>query len=90
MNTKQKIIIWLAVSGFVLMTVYPPTFVQEAYHTPSGSTSYRQVTTYQFLFDKLTKTIDYDRLWLQWLILAIVTVGALCTFKVPKRNQSQN
>ena len=81
MARKQSIILWLGITIILLMTMFPPILKTVPLEGSAGS-SYRQVIEYEYYFTKSVKKILLLRLFMEWFVVAIITVGLLYTYKL--------
>lgn len=72
MSKTQLIILWIGIAIFVLMGLFPPA---ESL-SPVGS----YANGYGFIFT--VDNIAFSRLFVQWVIVAIITGGLIYSFKV--------
>lgn len=99
MNKKQIIVLWIGIIVIVLMGLFPPwTLNGEAASvflvSLRDSTSIRQYDfpMYRFILTP-PKTlnvafllrIDFNRLLLQWIMVAVITAGFVVSFKEKSR-----
>lgn len=85
MNKKQKIILWIGIIIIVLMGLFPP--YERAIILPSFGPDDPSVRiSYGFLFEPpiLDVKIDFARLAIQWIIVSVLTAGAIYTTKDQK------
>jgi hypothetical protein len=72
-NRKQRTCLWAGIIVFVLMGLFPPGYYASGYHE------------YTFLFLPLIQVtgcrIDIHRLFVQWIMVAVVTGGLILTFR---------
>lgn len=70
MNPKQRKHLWIGITVFVLMGLFPPCYISR-----TGEQSYT------FLFQPLLAdtnwAIDTHRLYVQWIMVAVVTGGLM-------------
>jgi len=79
LNVKQLAVLWIGITIIALMGIFPP--VKKVMTMPQTFTpSYHQVVAYDFLFTESLSEIEYQRLLIQWLITATVTIGLVITF----------
>ena len=77
MNKKQKIIMWIGITIFVLMGLFPPY-------------EYESETSYGLLIDPDGYSeLDFIRLAIQWIIVSVLTVGAIYSTKGTKNISSE-
>lgn len=73
MSKKQKIILWVGIAVIVLMGLFPPRISAYGFRG------------YGFLLsntsDYGSEKIDFIRLAIQWVIIAIPTIGGIYTTK---------
>ena len=89
MNKKQKICLWIGIAIIVLMSLFPPWF-----YTHARITEVQTNAGYHFLlipplpYDKVGSGIrlDTSRLFVQWVVIAIITSGLIVTFKDKKED----
>jgi hypothetical protein len=72
MGKSRLKILWIGIIIFVLMGLFPP----KESHTPAGS----YADGYGFIFT--VDNIDFNRLFVQWAIVAVVTGGLIYSLKV--------
>jgi hypothetical protein len=92
MNLKQKICLWIGIGLIVLMGFYPPWVLPynvkgvknriNAGYKPILKPPIRETKDGEFKFGT---SIDFSRLGVQWVLVAIVTGGLLITFKDKKQ-----
>ena len=80
MNRRQKISLWVGITVFVLMGLFPPW-----YRTTRVRAGVRTTTTYYDNYSLLWHPprggkLDTHRLYVQWIIVAVVTGGLMLTF----------
>ena len=80
MTRKQSVILWLGITIILLMTMFPPILKTVPAEGSDGS-SYRQIIEYEYYFTKSVKKILLQRLFMEWFVVAIITVGLLYTYK---------
>lgn len=90
MNRTQKIIIVLGLTIFVIMGIYLPI---ECISIPKRTyESVRHVYFYKFLFEIPEDNeywhynINFSRLFLQWFVLGVLTLGMVWAFKSRSSN----
>lgn len=84
MNIKQKLVLVLGAAALILVVVFPPVRSTVSYQGTSGVTNVRPEIHYEFLFNESSKDIHFSRLFLQCLIVLIVTVAIIFMCKRPK------
>jgi len=77
MNKKQKIIMWFGITIFVLMGLFPPQ-----------SARWGDVY-YDFLLSTDTSDLALAHLTIQWIIVSVLTVGAIYSTKGSKNVSSE-
>jgi len=107
MNKKQKTVLWTGIAVIVLMGIFPPTRrgyepggpIPPGIRPPPGTPS-RPIYVipahygYTFLLTAKVSEIGFDKLFLQWAMVAVVTGGLIYAFKdqkdtKPKAEQKQ-
>ncbi len=77
MNRKQMIVLWIGITVFVLMGLFPPFIAS----LPSGYGGRQRY--YQFILS-IYGNIDIIRLCVQWAMVAVITGGLIYTLKDKK------
>jgi|WetSurMetagenome_2_1015567.scaffolds.fasta_scaffold11287_7 hypothetical protein len=80
MNRKQKIVIAVGITVFVIMTVYPPIFAHSSQYEYNDRIFYAFLSEMPKDHDSWRYTVFFPRLALQWLVLAVATVGFVWAF----------
>jgi hypothetical protein len=75
MNRKQKICLWLGITVFGLMGLFPPFISPEPYWT-GGRPRFYQFILYTY------GNIDISRLCIQWAMVVVVTASLIYILKV--------
>lgn len=78
MNKKQKIIMWVGISIFVLMGLFPP----------NSSSRFGDVS-YDFLLSTDPPDLALAHLTIQWIIVFVLTAGAIYSIKGSKNVSSE-
>jgi len=80
MNKKQIIVLWIGIAAIVVMGIIPPWVV-----SIQGAIEQRG---YGFILIPPEKYchINTSRLYVQWIMVAVVTGGFLVTFKDKKKD----
>jgi hypothetical protein len=81
MNQRQKRCLWVGITVFVLMGLFPPWVVNKGGFSGHG---------YTFLFTKGGAHIDTNLLAIQWVLVAVVTGGLMLTFHGKEVGKSEN
>ena len=84
MNKKQKIVLLIGLATIVLMMIVPPIRHTVTYQAPSDKLSFRGAIHYEFLFTESIKEIHTNRLFLQCIIVSIITVGIISSCRQEK------
>lgn len=80
MNWKQKVFVWIGIAVIVLMGLFPP-------HGPWSNISRRANLGFFPLFKVASHAIKLSRLYLQWAIVGVITVGLILSFKGRERKK---
>jgi len=87
MNKKQTKILWIGIIVFVLMGLFPPyeviRKVDQIGRTIEGPIKYE-------FFLSAPGDIDFTRLIIQWIIVSVLTVGAVYSTKETSDKYKQN
>ena len=81
----RNIILWLGITTFVLMSIFPPWV-----HIEGHDLGYKFISTpptVEFPYGittKLPAIIDFKRLAVQWAVVVVVTGGLIYTFRDKK------
>lgn len=87
MNRKQKICLWVGIIVIGLMGLYPP--VQKTKYRlgdifrTDDKTPYK-VIEYTFVLDTGNGTVVLSNLFVQWIVVSIITGGLIYSFKDKK------
>lgn len=82
MNKKQKIVLWVGITLFVLMGLFPPY--------RSSQKNFAPRTHYDRLFfDMGFGHVDSGTLFIQWAILGVITGGLICTLSDKKDKRAR-
>lgn len=77
MNRKQIKCLWIGIVVFILMGLFPPFM----------TTSEGYFRGYMFVINDYSYLrVDISRLFVQWIIVAVVTGGLLLTFQQKEKN----
>ena len=76
MTKTQLKVLWIGIAIFVLMGLFPP----KETHDPAGS----YADGYGFIFT--VDDIAFSRLFVQWVIVTVVTTGLIYTLKYKKKD----
>lgn len=83
MNKKQKIVLWIGITLFVLMGLFPP-------YSSSPQSTFAPSTHYDRLFfDMGFEHVDSGTLFIQWAILGVITGGLICTLSDKKDKRAK-
>ncbi len=77
MNRKQMMVLWIGITVFVLMGLFPPFIAP----LPSGYGGRQRY--YQFILS-IYGNIDIIRLCVQWAMVAVITGGLIYILKDKK------
>lgn len=87
MNRRQKVCLWIGISAFVLMGLFPPwVFISsEAFSQIAGGCE--SFAGYRFFIQETAHVnrIDTTLLLIQWTMVVVVTAGLVLTFRHEKR-----
>lgn len=78
MNKKQRIILWIGIIIVVLMGLFPPL-----HHTETRGGPGPFFLDYDFLLNT-RRELDFARLITQWIIISVLTAGAIYSTKKSK------
>jgi len=85
MNKKQKITLWFGIAVITVMALFPPTDRAMGYYHYSGRASDVWHSGYTFLLIASPSQIAFTKLFIQWFVIASITIGLFVTFKIPKK-----
>ena len=87
MNRKQRICVWTGFLLLVLATLFPP-WTWRTYYTGFSPPGF----SYGFLFSppETWARIDLSRLFVQYLLVVLVTGGLVLTFRATKGSDGEN
>jgi len=83
MNTKQKIVLWIGITIIVVMGVFPPWVQRGGLVEKSDGYSFILKEPEHFEMGWFPRP-DVSRLFIQWVMVAVITAGFIVTFKGKK------
>jgi hypothetical protein len=87
MNNKQKIILWLGIIVFVAAGFYPPWYVKAG--AAPEDLGYRVLFSPPIVsLPNYTGRVDFDRLGMEWAIIAVITGTLLLVYASGKEKTS--
>jgi hypothetical protein len=81
MNKKQKIVLWIGIAVIVVMGIFPP-WVHRGGPGVEKSAGYSFILNgpESYAFGWFARP-DISRLFIQWVIVAVITAGLIITVK---------
>lgn len=83
MNKKQERLLWVGIAIIVLMGIFPPVMLSE---TDGGGYCGEGNG---FIFNISDVRVDAPQLFVQWVMVAVVTGGLFVTFKDRKKIEKE-
>ncbi|MFZ0034663.1 MAG: hypothetical protein WAK60_06725 [Sedimentisphaerales bacterium] len=86
MSRKQKICLWIGIVVFILMGLFPPSMYDGGVVNlvGEGETETRCFKGYMFILNNTDMLIDVSRLFVQWIMVAVITGGLILTSQKKK------
>jgi len=78
LNKKQKIVLWIGGVILIFSTLFPPFYKWGRYRSLSYGCEFHE------LFNPAGK-INFNVLFLEWFIIAVITVGLFIAFETRKK-----